>query len=73
MMGSDTYVRVKAILVGPTRAAVVLARIEDPKAEPFFIPKSLIHGADLAQLCWERATEIVVFRVFEWKAEELDL
>lgn len=72
-MSGDTYVRVKAILVGPTSDAVMLARIDDPRVEPFCIPKSLIHAFDLAQLCWERTTEIVAFRVFEWKAEELDL
>lgn len=74
---SDDYVRVKAILIGPTRDAVMIARVSDvnrsPDFKPLIIPKSLIHSADLSKLTWESATEIVEFRLREWKAEDLDL
>ena len=74
MSRGDDYVKVRAILIAPTRDAVGFVKLNnDVNSKPFFIPKSLIHAGDLSKLTYEHATEAVEFRVFEWKAEELDL
>lgn len=74
MSGGDEYTKVRVILVSPTRDAVLVSRVSNDQSEPILsIPKSLIHSADLTKLTWENATEIVEFRMFEWKAEALDL
>lgn len=75
MSRSDDYVRVKAILAGQTRDAVFLVRVgNDVNSPAFAIPKSLIHVADLSKFGDRRnVTEVVEFRLREWKAEDLDL
>lgn len=77
-MSDENYVRVKAILVH-IRPDAVLFDIEldpdgDDDGDERWIPKSLIHGGDLlTKIKQSNITEIVEFRLMEWKAKQLGL
>lgn len=69
---SDDYVKVKVILVMRTQNAILINC--DAKADRLaWIPLSLIHAADEKSVNNSKMTEIVEFRLREWKATELDL
>lgn len=70
---SERYAKVRAIYISSTRDAVMVDCNIKGKERSAWIPKSLIHSADLSKFTHEMETEIVDFRLMEWKAEELDL
>lgn len=76
-MSDEKYVKVKAVLIyAPQDRDAIYFEFgyqspEDSQLE--WIPKSLIHGGDLLKLTNELQTELVEFRMMEWKARKLGL
>lgn len=74
-MGSmDNYVKVKVILIARTRDALLIdCELEGTDERCAWVPLSLIHAADEKRIGNNHATDIVEFRMREWKAMELNL
>lgn len=73
-MTNDDYVKIEVIFIHRTGAAICCTKVNnDPESPTFWIPVSLIHGGDLLRIDNNKATEVIEFRLREWKAEELDL
>lgn len=71
---SDNYVKVKAILIAKTRDAIYVSRVTNDVREPHhWVALSLIHAADEAKITNEHMTEVIEFRLREWKAREIGL
>lgn len=70
-MPADHYTKVKAFYLAATRDAF-LVQCGRNKRESW-IPFSLIHGGDERVIRRAERDDPIEFRLFDWKAEELDL
>lgn len=71
---SDNYVKVKVILITRTRDALLVdCKLDGVDMRKAWIPLSLVHSADEKKVGNNHATDIVEFRLREWKAMELGL
>lgn len=70
---TDAYVKVKVILIAKTRDAILIDCDLDGPMRKAWIPLSLVHIADELKIGNDHSTDIVEFRLREWKALELDL
>lgn len=71
----EKYTRVRCILITKTRNAILvdIAPEDASEIEQRWIPLSLIHGGDESKIGNDHSTDIVEFRLMEWKARELGL
>lgn len=72
---SDKYVKVECILIVRTKDAICVdvSPIDSEFMDKRWIPLSLIHGADEARIGNDHSSDVVSFRLMDWKARELGL